>query len=131
MGRRKKDSIDQACEEWAKAKRRMLGFDAEPLASGVIGPLRSTLGQRRDLHAGSRSSKVDQHWPEVYQNDEALQVARAYARMRDDLRDVMVAHYVYRGPIDDKAASMAVCRAKYFQMVNQAKRFVEGWLANS
>ena len=129
MGRRRHDAIDLACLEWGRARRQMLGLDDVRRSVDILAPMRSTLGQRRDLHSGSRSNRLDQHWPEVYGTDSALVVAQAYARMREELRAVMDAHYVARGAIDDKAEALAMCRAKYFHMVSQAKHFVEGWMA--
>lgn len=130
MGRKRQDAIDLACEEWARCKRRMLGLDDTRKASEVIGPLRCTLGQRRDLHAGSKSEgRVEQHWPEVWDSENALQIARAYRQMGDILRSVLDAHYVARGPVDIKADALAMSRARYFSTLNMAKAFVEGWLA--
>jgi hypothetical protein len=130
MGRKRRDAIDLACEEWAQARRKMLGLDDTRLAKEVIGPMRSTLGARRDLHAGSKSEgRVEQHWPEVYGSETALEVARAYRQMGDMLRCVLDAHYVARGPVDVKADALAMSRARYFSTLNMAKAFVEGWLA--
>ena len=130
MGRKRQDAIDVACQEWARARRKMLGLDETKLASEVVGPLRSTLGARRDLHAGAKSEgRVEQHWPEVYGSDVALEVARAYRQMGELLRSVLDAHYVARGPVDVKADALAMSRARYFSTLNMAKAFVEGWLA--
>ena len=130
MTRRRQDSIDVACQQWAKGRRVMLGLDEPCLAREMVGPLRCTLGKRRDLHAGSRSEgRVEQHWPEVYTTTEALEVARAYHAMSLMLRTVMDVHYVARGPAEAKAEALAMSRARYFSVVNVAKAFVEGWLA--
>lgn len=129
MGRKRCDAIDLACQEWARARRKALGLDEARTAAEVLGPLRSTLGARRDLHAGAKSNRVEQHWPEVYGSEQALEVARAYAQMGELFRAMLDAHYVARAPIDDKAAALAMSRAKYFSVLNMAKAFVEGWLA--
>jgi hypothetical protein len=130
MGRKRQDAIDVACQEWARARRKMLGLEDSRLSSEVIGPLRCTLGARRDLHAGAKSEgRVEQHWPEVYGSETALEVARAYRQMGEMLRSVLDAHYVARGPVDAKADALAMSRARYFSTLNMAKAFVEGWLA--
>ena len=134
MGRKRMDAIDLACLEWARCKRKMLGLEEPRLAREMIGPLRSTLGARRDLHAGSRSEgKVGQHWPEVYESEQALEVARAYHQMGDFLRPILDLHYVFRGHSDAKAKvlfpgkSREERRSEYWGRLEMAKAFVEGW----
>jgi len=129
VSRRRLDAIDVACQQWAKARRTMLGLDEPCLAREMVGALRCTLGRRRDLHAGSHSEgRVEQHWPELYTTPEALEVARAYRAMSVLLKAVMDVHYVARGPAEAKAEALAMSRARYFSAVNIAKAFVEGWL---
>lgn len=129
MGRRRTDSIDLACRLWAQQRRRILGLDDLTTAREYLGAIRSTLGQRRDLHAGSRSvGRVEQHFPETYIG-EALEVNRAYRAMRPELRDVLDVHYVARAPADDKAEALAMSSAKYWHYVGLAKSFVEAWLS--
>lgn len=128
MGRRRTDSIDVACREWAKQRRRVLGLDELATAREYLGAIRCTLAQRRDLHAGARShGRVDQHFPEVY-TDVALDVHRAYRAMRIELRDVLDVHYVARAPVDLKAAELHVSLPTYWTRLTAAKAFVEGWL---
>ena len=77
MGRRRHDAIDLACLAWGNARRRMLGLDDVRKSTDMLGPMRSTLGQRRDLHAGARSNRLEQHWPEVYGSEDALTALQA------------------------------------------------------
>ena len=79
MSRRRKDDVDVALEDWAKQRRRIVGLDEFRTAREFIGPMRSTLGQRRDLHANSTSNgKRVQFWPEVYTGRVAQTVNAAY-----------------------------------------------------
>lgn len=133
MGRRRADWIDLACRDWAQVRRRLLGLDDPHMriatAAEFVGAIRSTLGERRDLHAGARSSgRVEQHYPEVYTGT-ALDVHRAYQSMRIELRDMLDVHYVARAPVDAKAEALAMSRAKYWQRVAVAKAYVEAWLS--
>ena len=81
MGRRRKgDSTDLACREWARDKRRMLGLEESLTAREFLGAIRCTLGQRRDLHAGSRSDgNVVQEFPEIWSTQQAQRVSMAFA----------------------------------------------------
>lgn len=129
MGRRREDSIDVACREWAREKRRILGLDDFDLASEYLGAIRSTLGQRRDLHAGSVSvGRVAQHYPECYTGP-ALDVHRAYRAMSPELKATLEVHYVARAPIELKAEALAMSVRTYWSHVSMTKKFVEGWLA--
>jgi len=133
VGRRRADWIDLACRDWAQVRRRLLGLDDPHMriatAAEFVGAIRSTLGERRDLHAGARSSgRVEQHYPEVYTGT-ALDVHRAYRAMRLELRDILDVHYVARAPVADKAEALAMSSARYWQRLGVAKSFVEGWLA--
>jgi hypothetical protein len=129
MGRRREDSIDLLCKAWGRERRLVFGLDEPQRASQFLGALRSTLGQRRDLHAGARSNKLEQHFPEVYLG-EALAVHHAYLRMRIELKVVMDAHYVAKGRADAKAEAIAVSLPQYWILVREAKAFVEGRLSS-
>ena len=129
MGRRRVDAIDLACRAWAEDRRKALGLDQCRTASEFIGALKSTLGARRDLHAGSKSDgRVEQHWPEVFTTPESLAVAQAVHRMRLELRDVLEVHYIARAPIEFKAEALCISPRAYWNRVAIAKAFVEGWL---
>lgn len=141
MGRRRQDDpIDQLCRSWGRERRKTLGLDELDFerngikcygvgapASEYLGAIRSTLGQRRDLPAFSSSGKIQQQFPEVY-TGEVLLVHRAYRVMPFDLRRVMDAHYVAYAPPADKAAMLCMSLKRYFEAVNQARRYVEGWI---
>lgn len=130
MGRRRKgDSTDLACREWARDKRRMLGLDETLTAREYLGAIRCTLGQRRDLHAGSRSDgKVVQQFPEVWSSAEAQRVSMAFSRLRVELRDVLLVHYVARAPIGLKVEALNVSSRTYWSRLAQARNAVEPWL---
>jgi hypothetical protein len=128
MGRRRADSVDLACQDWAKVRRQVRGLEEPKLAREYLGALRSTLGQRRDLHAGATSTgRVEQHYPEVYEGD-ALTVHRAFQRMRYEMRRLLEVHYVVRAPIDCKAWALAVSPPTYYAQLREAKGFVESEL---
>ena len=126
MGRRRPDSIDLACREWGRTRRRVLGLADLTTSHEYLGAVRSTLGRRRDLHAAS-PGRGEQHFPEVY-SGVVLDVHRAYRAMRTEFKDVLDLHYVARAPIVDKAAAAHISVAKYFQLLARAKAFVEAWL---
>ena len=129
MGRRRDDAIDLACRRWAAERRKLLGLDHPQKAREFLGAVRSTLGQRRDLHAGSTSvGRIEQHFPEVYTGD-AFDVNRAYWLARPRVKAMLDVHYVARAPIAVKAGWMAVSVPQYFVELKVAKAFVEGRLA--
>lgn len=130
MGRGR-DQIDHLCEEWAHTRREVVGI-REPLrACDYLGAVYSTLGPRRDLHAGSRSiSHVVQHFPEVYRGNAAL-VNTAFHRMPPSLKEIMDWHFTLTHPRSKtlRADLMGVSLRVYWERVNRAKCFVEGALA--
>ena len=131
MGRRRRgDATDLACYAWARERRRLLGLDEPRTARETVGPVRSTLGRIRVYGDGAGATRPPRGgtFPEVYTGD-AFAVNRAYHAMRPDLRRVMDVHYVARAPIDDKAEALAMSVRSYFNRVNVARAFVEGFLA--
>jgi hypothetical protein len=107
----------------------VLGLDEPKVARQYLGAIRSTLGRKRDLPTGARSTKpVTVDWPEVYVGDQLL-VHHAYIAMRADLKAVMDAHYVARAPIAAKADALAVSLPTYWILVREAKAFIEGRLS--
>ena len=129
MGRRAKNAvIDSLCREWGKTRRQILGVDDPKLAKEYIGALRSTLAERRDLHSGSKSSKIDLHWPEVYTGD-ARFVNEAFHCMRPWLRVVMDLHFCSSAPPMTKADFLCISVQSYWREVNDVRTFVEGYLA--
>ena len=130
MGRRaKNDRIDLLCREWGVTRRQLLGVDDPVRGKEYIGALRCTLAQRRDLHAGSRSNKVEQHWPEVYTGDAAY-VNQAFHRMRPAMKVVMDIHFCSPVPPAIKADFLCVSMPKYWRGVADARNVVEGSLAS-
>ena len=129
MGRRaKNDRIDLLCKEWARTRRQLLGVDDPERSREFIGSLRCTLAQRRDLHAGSKSNKVDQHWPEVYTGD-AFVVNQAFHRMRPRMKVVMDLHYCAVAPAEMKAKFLCVSMPVYWRTVGEIRTFVDGFIA--
>jgi DNA-directed RNA polymerase specialized sigma24 family protein len=133
MGRRSEDAIDVICKAWAREFRRIRGLDDKHmeacLAREFIGAVRSTLGDRRDLHAGSTSTgRVEQHFPEVFTPD-SLRVNLAIKAARQELREVLVLHYAHRAPPDEKAEALNVSVATYWNRVSAAKHWLEGRLS--
>jgi hypothetical protein len=126
----KNEAIDNLCKQWGVIRRQLIGVDDPKLAKEYIGALRSTLGQRRDLHSGSKSNKLDIQWPEVYTGDAAL-VNQAYHAMRPHLRVVMELHYAAKASADIKADFLCISIDKYWRDVCDVRAFVEGWLARA
>lgn len=133
MGRRREDQIDVICKAWGREFRRLKGMDdpkmERALTSEFLGAIRSTLGQRRDLHAGATSSgRVEQFFPEVMRGD-ILPVHNAMKSARPGIRNLLLVHYVARAPIEVKAGALAVSVPTYWNRVAIAKGWVDGWLA--
>lgn len=129
MGR--DDAIDRVCQQWARIRRQLLGLREPLLASEYLGAVRSTLGQRRDLHAGARSpGRVEQHFPEVYRDESAV-VQAAFRRMRPDLREIMDVHYCVESPRSKsvRADLLGISVREYWLRVARAKAYVEGAFA--
>ena len=129
MGRR--DRIDLACEQWAQVMRELYGI-REP--RGFLGPMRCTLGARRDLHHGARSGIVDQRWPEFpfeRAPPEAQVVHRAWQCMDESLREILVANWVPVGVSRSiRAELMGLSRRNYYDRLNAAKQFLNGYFAS-
>jgi hypothetical protein len=131
MARRpKNEAIDNICKQWAVIRRQVVGVDDPQLSRDYIGALRSTLGQRRDLHAGAKTNTLDQHWPEVYTGESAL-VNEAFHAMRPELKVAMDIHYVAKATTARKAEFLCVSIDTYWHTIRDVRTFVEGWLARS
>lgn len=127
----RRDAADAACEEWAIPMRELLGLTLPLLASGYIGSLRCTLAARRDLHHGSRSTKVVQHWPEFPFRGRAALVHAVYQRSPEPLQEILVAHYCVTTPRSKglRADLMGLSTRQYWERVGRAKASVHGALA--
>jgi hypothetical protein len=131
MARKPKDeAIDNLCKQWAVIRRQLVGIDDPKLSKEYIGALRSTLGQRRDLHAGARSNTIDLHWPEVYEGETVL-VNQAFHAMRPELKVMMDIQYVAKGAAMMKADFLCVSIQRYWNDVRAVRSFVDGWLARA
>ena len=124
MGRRKRDLVDHACDAWGRTLRETYGL-SQP--NDYLGAVRCTLAQRRDLHHGSTSGKVEQHWPEVH-SDLGWCVSRAYQHMRIELRQVLFVHYVVPGVAKSKIPATGLKDEVYWDRLGRAKQYVDGWL---
>lgn len=123
------DSTDLMCFAWARVRRTIVGNKNPLKASDYIGAPRSTLGQRRDLHAGAKSSgRVEQHYPEVYKPGDERLVNEAYRLMDPTLKEIMDVHYVIEIPRDKRARAdlMGIGKQTYWDRVGKAKAFIEG-----
>ena len=127
----RRDHVDQICEEWAKVMRDIMGVTHPLLAKDYVGSLRCTLGCRRDLHHGSKSMKMDQHWPEYPFLGDAATVNAAYKHMSEPLQEIMVAHYVAMCPRSksQRADLMGLSTRVYWDRVGRARCHVEGAFA--
>jgi hypothetical protein len=135
MSKRGPDEVDVACYQWAKGRRKQLGLDDPRMeraaAKEFIGALRSTLGQRRDLHSGATTTRSDIHCPEGYYEGTALAVHQAYKRMPPFPRAILETQYVIKAPALDKASLMSMDVVTYYRHLNHAKGIVFGWLMST
>jgi hypothetical protein len=124
---RKRDDVDSACEEWAIAVR---GYLNPRLAKDQLGPLRCTLGARRDLHHGGKSQTLEQHWPEYPFPGLAGTVNLVYRRLPESLQEILVAHYVAMTPRNRsiRADLMGLSARVYWDRVARAKATICGAL---
>jgi hypothetical protein len=133
MGRRKEDAIDVLAKSWGRQYRKIRGWEDRRMERATsrefIGAVRSTLGQRRDLHAGATSTgRIEQHFPEVFTGD-ALLVNNVVKAARHEIREALVLRYAYPAPPEVKASIMNVSIRTYWERVANAKHWLEGRLA--
>jgi hypothetical protein len=129
MGRRSNNhAVDEICRQWGRVRREVRGLEDAKLARDQVGALRSTLGQQRDLHSGAKTNFADQNWPEVYEGDAAV-VNQAFHAMRPAMKVVMDVHYATRATVEMRAQFLCMSRETYLRRVNDARAFVEGWIA--
>jgi hypothetical protein len=129
MGRRSKNEyVDTLCRDWGKVRRQLMGFDDPKRAREYIGAVRCTLAEKRDLHAGSRSTKLDIHWPEVYEGQSRL-VNAAWKALNPYLKVVMDLQYAARVDPSVKADLLGISVGTYWSEVKDVRQFVDGFLA--
>jgi hypothetical protein len=132
MGRRRgDDALEQILKEWGRQRRVVLGLDAPKFRSQHLGYPTCTLDQIRFLRdgAGGATTRRKQHFPEVYTGN-AVAVNRAFHRLAYPLRLVFDAHYVAHAPVSLKAEALALSIKTYFARLNQARAFVDGFIAS-
>ena len=126
-----RDEIDLLLEAWARRRREVVGIRHPLKASEYLGPLRCTLGQRRDLHAGATTNFTDQHWPEfLYLGDLAL-VNEIVKRSPPDIRQFFDVHWVVEEPRNKatRAHQLGITTAAYWERVQRCKNRVGGGLS--
>lgn len=131
MARNGPDSTDQLIFAWARVRRELLGHTLPRLARHQLGAPRCTLSERRDLHHGSRASKVDQRWPEFpYTGDGAI-VNEIFKSLDEEKQLVMEAHYVYTVPRSRavRAELMGLTVRTYWDRVRDIRSRVQGAMA--
>lgn len=139
------DQIDLWCEQWARERRKVLGYDLGGTreSSGLklrpeerLGKLSCTLGQVLEykVGAGERTERMgenghrDQDWPEVYVGM-AMEVHRGFCVMRLEWRQLMDAQYVLRTtPVKIKAEFLGIKPCIYWQRFGHMKIFLTGFL---
>jgi hypothetical protein len=127
--RRGDDPVESLCRAWGRTRRKLLGLEDPLEAREYIGAPRSTLGARRDLHAGARSpGKIEQHFPEVYPDEDQRLVNSAFHAMPERLKMVMDIHYCAHSDVDTKADFFCISVQTYWQRVRDVRAFVEGWV---
>lgn len=130
MGR-KRDEVDLLLEAWARRRREVLGIRHPLTANEYLGAVRCTLGDRRDLHHGSRSNRLQQSWPEFPYTGTLFLVNRAVKAMKPTLREVVDWHWTLEVPRDRRirADLMGISPNQYWSRVGRAREFVAGALA--
>jgi hypothetical protein len=129
MGRRSNNAyIDKLCREWGRTRRQLLGFDDPRLSREYIGAVRCTLAERRDLHSGSRSNKLDIQWPEVYEGESRL-VNAAFKALDPYHRVIMDLQYAAHADPTVKADLLSISVRTYWRQVSDVRQFVDGFLA--
>lgn len=105
--------VDEALKEWARDKRR--------IEYGNEGwPPRSVLGKLiEEGVTGAAALKFVQHHPEVL-TGESLNVNRGVCKLPEDLRTVLFAHYMVRGPVKHKAFTLGISRDAYYRQLDKA-----------
>jgi len=130
MGR-PRDEIDALLEDWAKRRREMLGIRHPLTAREYIGAVKCTLGARRDLHHGSTTGKVEQHWPEFPYVGELAMVNEAIKRASPTLKEIYDWHWTLEVPRDKRlrAQLMGLSPTMYWERVKVAKERIRGAMA--
>lgn len=130
MGKRR-DEIDLLLESWARRRREVLGIRHPLTARDYLGAVKCTLGERRDLHHGARSNRVEQHWPEFPYTGDLHLVNIAVKAMAPALREIVDWHWTLEVPRDRRlrADLMGLSPNQYWSRVARAKHFVAGALA--
>lgn len=129
MSRWIKDEVDVWCEQWAAQRRKILGI-TELQPKERIGRLNSTLGSVKEEGEGASYTSATQSFPEVY-TGLALLVNRAWHDMPPKWRPVINVHYVYAGPIKQKAAAVGLVVRTYWDYMSFAKNYIHSFVVIS
>lgn len=123
------DATDHLCMRWAATRRELLGLAHPRRAQEFVGAIRCSLGNVQRHHDGASSfTPREQNFPEVYVGD-ALLVNLAVKRMPPDLRAFMDLHFTLGRGANRRMELLGIPRGQYWRRVNDAKRFIEGYLA--
>ena len=132
----RRDHIDTLCERWGVARRQLLGLAPCKTAREYLGPTGSTLGAIREDREGAGQGQVTQRFPEVYVGD-AFHVNRAWRYLlvshnasRHLQALVLDAYYTFGGTAKWKAERLGIKRQEFYDLRDDGKIFVDGWLAN-
>lgn len=119
---RKRHELDSIIEPWVKVRRQVLGVNAPRLAAEYVGALKSTLGAVREEQtaAGTRGGSSEQRWPEVYVGS-ALDVHRAFVRLREPHRVAIDVWYVLPGKVTAKCDELGFNERDFREMLSEAR----------
>ena len=125
-----RDSTDRIIEEWARVRRELVGIKHPLKSSEYLGPMKCTLGQRRDLHAGARSNGIEQQWPEFPYQGLSRDVNKLFWAATPVFKEMMDWHWVLLVPRNKsvRADLMGLSRRVYWDRVARTKAYIEGGL---
>lgn len=128
MAKRQRDWIDNLGEQWARQRRRVIGYVSPKTSAEFIGSLASLSGRLQRDAEGACQGGVSQSYPEVYVGT-PHHVNQVWQRMPLLRRDVWELAYVYEGPIKLRAAVVGISREQFYEIWEQARAFMDGALA--
>jgi len=127
VARKQLDAVDLMCQLWAQTRRELLGLREPSLASQYLGAMRSTLASVKEMHDGTDSGQLKQHFPEVY-TGRSFWVNQGFNRLPPHLKAVVDAHYTLRAPMRRAAPILGVGRPTYAERLALAKGYIEGYV---
>jgi hypothetical protein len=130
----RRDHIDLLIDEWAAIRREIVGKKLPLRSADYLGAPRCSIGNIRDLHAGSRSDGAfNQRWPPFpYERSQnATMINFMFQAMSPTLKEIMDWHWVRTAPRDKRlrAELMGISRTKYWERVDRVKCYIQGGIA--